>query len=67
MSWERNEILSEWHDHEVAEWKKANRHYIKKRPQDELTEREKWLLSMPEDEAIKILLAEQTELEFPNH
>ena len=67
MSWERNEILNEWHDNEVAEWKKSIRHHIKKRPQRELTEREKWLLSMPEDEAIKILLAEQQEIEFPNH
>lgn len=63
MSWERNEIVSEWQDNEIAQWKRDNAHRIKKQPSRELTEREKWLLSMPEDEAIKILLAEQTEIE----
>ena len=62
MSWERNEIVSEWQDNELAQWKRDNAHRIKKQPQRELTEREKWLLSMPTEEAIKVLLNEQTEL-----
>lgn len=61
MSWERNEIINEMDNEELAKFKEQFKHYIKKQPQKELTEREKWLLSMPEDEAIKILLAEQNE------
>ena len=62
MSWERNEIVSEWQDNEIAQWKRDNAHRIKKQPQRELTEREKWLLSMPEDEAIRVILEEQNEI-----
>ena len=62
MSWERNEILSEWHDAELAQWKRDNAHRIKLQPHRELTEREKWLLSLPEDEAIRVILDEQNEI-----
>ena len=60
--WERNIIMNEMDNNELAEFKKTFKNHIKHQPAKELTEREKWLLSMPEDEAIKILIAEQNEL-----
>ena len=60
--WERNEIVREWQDNELSKWKLDNWNRIKHQKARELTEREKWLLSMPEDEAIKVLIAEQNEL-----
>ena len=66
-NWERNEIVNEWQDEEIARYKEQFRSQIKKRPVRELTEREKWLTSMPEEDSIKILLAEQKELEFSSH
>lgn len=57
MSWERNEILSEWHDAELAKWKQDNANHIK----PPLTERQKWFRSMPMEEAIKVIAEEMKE------
>lgn len=54
MRWERNEILSEWHDAELAQWKRDNATHIK----PPLTERQKWFRSLPMDETIRIIKEE---------
>ena len=65
--WEGNDLIHEWQDEEIHKYTLENWNHIKKHKPTELTEREKWLLSMPKEEAIKILMAEQKEIEFPSN
>ena len=55
MSWERNDIRREMNEEEIHRFTLDNWKHIKKHKPTELTEREKWLLSMPKEEALKIL------------
>lgn len=48
-------------DEEIHRFTLDNWKHIKKHKPTELTEREKWLLSMPKEEAWKIISAEQSE------